>query len=134
MHALSLASRAAQVRACTPSAMRILVCGSRTFTDAQRMEIELRQRVRPGDVIVHGAARGADQLANQAAARLGLKVQAYPAQWAQHGKRAGILRNIEMLDSGIDVVLAFWDGRSVGTRHVIELARKRGMDVNVITY
>jgi hypothetical protein len=83
----------------------------------------------PGTIIVHGAARGADQMAARIASRCGFATEPHPADWDRHGKAAGAIRNLEMLDSGIDRVLAFWDGNSRGTLHTITEAHRRGVPV-----
>ena len=84
-------------------------------------------------VIVHGGAPGADRTAGFLADDFGFAVEEHPAEWEKHGKRAGFLRNVEMLESGVDLVLAFWDGASRGTKHMIDEARKRGIPVEVVT-
>jgi hypothetical protein len=59
-----------------------------------------------------------------------------PADWNKHGKRAGFIRNIEMLDMlnpVEDIVIAFWDGESRGTMHTVDNARERGIPCFVIT-
>jgi hypothetical protein len=109
--------------------VRILVCGSRSWTDAAA--IRRRLRAFPGAVVVSGAARGADSLAAQEAYRMGLAVELHPADWQRDGRRAGFLRNLAMLDSGVDLVLAFWDGSSRGTAHTMAEARRRGIPVEV---
>lgn len=83
-------------------------------------------------VVVHGNAAGADRIAHQEAQKLGLRVEPHPADWQQHGKRAGIIRNLEMVESGVDLVIAFWDGRSTGTAHTMTEAKKRGIPVEVV--
>lgn len=80
---------------------------------------------------MHGGAPGADQLAARAARKLGLEVEEYRADWGKYGRRAGMLRNLEMLNRNPDFVLAFWDGQSKGTAHTIREARRRGMHVAV---
>lgn len=79
-------------------------------------------------MILHGGARGADRLADIIARALGFEVEVYPADWTL-GKYAGILRNLEMLDSKPDLVIAFWDGSSRGTKHTMDAAFKRGIPV-----
>jgi hypothetical protein len=64
-------------------------------------------------------------MAGVIARRLGYEVKEYPADWRGKGKRAGIIRNLEMLDTKPDKVIAFWDGRSTGTGHTISEAKKR---------
>lgn len=111
--------------------MKVLVCGSRGWYDTDTITLRLLDL--PTDTyIIHGAASGADQLASEAAAHLGLLQRAFPADWRKHGKKAGILRNIQMLDEQPDLVIAFWMGQSRGTSHTITEARKRGIPVEVI--
>jgi hypothetical protein len=112
--------------------MRVLVCGSRGWTDYEAILRRLTQIAEGRPTIVHGAASGADTLADDAAKTLNLTVERYPADWATYGKRAGFIRNERMLDTGVDLVIAFWDGRSRGTQHTIEGARRRGIPVEVI--
>lgn len=110
---------------------RILVTGSRTFTDRDLIEHVLAEKFKEGDiVIVHGGARGADRMADEWAVINSVKRDVYPvvsSDWQRFGKRAGILRNEVMLDSGPDLVIAFWDGKSKGTAHTISEARRRGI-------
>jgi hypothetical protein len=80
---------------------------------------------------MHGAARGADRLAGAAASTLGLEVVEYPADWRRYGRRAGFLRNEQMLAAGPDLVVAFHQDSSRGTAHTISLARKAGIEVIV---
>lgn len=115
--------------------MRVIVCGSRDWQDAAA--IQRRLSALPGEheeiTIVHGAARGADHMASMAAADLGFAEEGYPANWEDYGRRAGILRNLEMLNDGADLVLAFQRNGSRGTQHTIDEARRRGIPVEVHT-
>jgi len=87
-----------------------------------------------GDItIVHGAAQGADRIAHQEAQKAGLLVEPHPADWEKHGKAAGPIRNIEMARLGADLCIAFWDGQSTGTAHMMDEARKQGIPVEVVT-
>ena len=54
--------------------------------------------------------------------------QRYPADWEQYGPRAGYIRNSEMAKVATHLI-AFWDGRSKGTKHMIDIARKAGLYV-----
>ena len=107
--------------------LRILVCGGRDYTNDAHIYLVLEAFADAPVTVVHGAARGADRLAGIAARSLGLTVEAHPADWDRHGRRAGFLRNIAMLDSGVDLVLAFGGAR--GTDHTVREARKRGLPV-----
>jgi len=114
--------------------VRVVFCGSRTWgkTNDQILAIYDVMSTLPLDaVIVHGAAKGADMLAAGAAADRGNPIEAHPADWEKNGKQAGIIRNLEMLDTKPDLVVAFWDGKSKGTGHMIHAARERGIPVEV---
>lgn len=111
--------------------MKVLVCGSRTWDNGIRMRQRF-DRLPPDAEIIHGNAKGADKWADYTARATGRPYRRFPADWNTHGKRAGILRNIQMLDERPDLVLAFWDGKSRGTAHTIGEARKRGIPVEII--
>lgn len=111
---------------------RVLITGSRSYTRAARIMARLAA-LPDGSIVMHGAARGADTIAGRVAESLGHEVEEYPADWKRDGRKAGILRNLDMLDAHPDLVIAFWDGKSRGTQHTITEARKRGIPVEVIT-
>ena len=81
-------------------------------------------------IIVSGHARGADSLGERFANELGFPFELHPAKWRLLGKAAGMVRNAEMAKCS-DALIAFWDGESRGTRHMINFARKRGLDISV---
>ena len=90
-------------------------------------------------VLVHGdCPDGADALAdNWGHRRVDVIVERHPADWATHGKRAGFIRNAEMVErvKGVKaIVLAFWDGESKGTKHTIDLAKKAELEVCTVTF
>jgi hypothetical protein len=105
--------------------MRVLVCGSRGWEDHQAIRDSV-ERLPPGTVVVHGNARGADLIAAHYAGAMGFEVEAHPVDWSR-GRHAGLDRNIEMLDSGVDLVVAFQLNLSSGTQHTINEARRRGI-------
>jgi len=111
--------------------MRVLVCGSRSWIDADLILTYL-QRV-GATLVIHGGAKGVDRLAGQAASRLDIPVEVYAADWDRYGKQAGFIRNGEMLARGRpDLVLAFWDGQSRGTQHMFGLSQSRKFQTLVI--
>lgn len=114
-------------------AMTVLVCGSRDWSDRDAIASALS--CLPGEhyeiEIIHGGARGADSIAAQEAVKLGFTMRAFPADWQVNGRRAGILRNLQMLDEKPNIVLAFQRGNSPGTQHTINEARRRGIPVEV---
>ncbi len=127
--------RAAQGRADSGERVKVLVCGSREFTNPFTVSLAIDQRISQLPVpthIIHGDAPGADRIAAAAGERHGHNVQAFPADWETHGLRAGILRNLAMLDEKPDLVIAYWNGKNAGTAHTIKEAGKRGIPVEVI--
>jgi hypothetical protein len=111
--------------------MRILVCGSRTWKD----EGLVRGAVigLGGDrTIITGGARGPDSMAAQVAQELGFDLETYYPDWKRWGRGAGPIRNQLMLEKGEPgVVYAFWDGRSTGTRDMIDRAVHAGVPVRI---
>ena len=81
--------------------------------------------------IVSGTARGVDQLGEEYAKRNDLAVKKFPADWDRFGKSAGYKRNKQMAEYA-NALVAFWDGRSRGTKHMIDLAKAAGLSVSVI--
>ena len=79
--------------------LRVLVCGSRDWTNRARIHTELK-RLPAGTTIVHGCCRGADRIAGEVAKSLGFYVIEFPADWDLHGKAAGPIRNSQMLAEG----------------------------------
>jgi hypothetical protein len=121
--------------------VRILVCGSRNWDNKGFLWSKLDEYVGGigsydyPDVIIHGAAKGADTMAADWAHSRGIQVIGYPAQWDQFGKAAGPIRNSRMLMEGQpDVVIAFSNDLEVskGTKHMVTIARKAGIQTIVI--
>ena len=112
---------------------RVLVCGSRDWTDQALIARGLPD-YGPA-VIVHGAARGADRLAGRVARALGWPVEEHPADWKRDGKSAGPKRNLAMLATHPALVIAFTTiaGGTPGTRHTLTNAYRRGIRVVIVT-
>ena len=86
--------------------------------------------------VVSGCCRGPDTWGEEWAIRNGVKIKHMPADWERHGRRAGPIRNVEMVDYAAMFnggLLAFWNGRSGGTKHVIDYARKKGLLMRVVS-
>lgn len=118
-------------------AFRVLVTGSRGWTELAPIRqafawVLERHRLDPAVVmVVHGAAKGADLIATQVAEAMGMKAEAWPADWETHGRKAGPLRNAEMVAAGADICLAFPLPGSIGTHDCIRRARAAGIPTYV---
>lgn len=127
--------------------MRVIVTGSREWSEviifSLAMDVMWRrfaEHSKPGDqlTVVHGACpTGADYLASlwcQQKIREGQPVieEKHPAQWRKLGKRAGIVRNEEMVAAGADLVLAFPLPQGKGTQHAMKISRAK--NIHVINY
>lgn len=112
--------------------MRVLICGSRSWTDGKAIKEALGSLLGV-KLVIEGGARGADTLGRMQAESRGLPVMEFPANWTYYGKGAGPIRNQSMLVFGQpDIVLAFWDGTSRGTADMIRQAETAGIPVKVI--
>lgn len=124
----------------------VIVTGSRDLTNRQKFTKEQLEKFKryvfevldrnhaltPITLLVQGDANGADILAKEWAKDRGVKCNEHPADWKTHGKAAGPIRNIEMLETYPEArVLAFPMGLSKGTRHCIKEAKRRCMNVGV---
>ncbi len=114
--------------------MKIIVAGSRTFDDYRLLESKLDylfQNIHP--VIICGEAKGADLLGKKYAREKGLECISFPAKWEEDGKSAGYKRN-ELMGQIADGLVAFWDRKSKGTKHMIEYMLSLGKEVRIIKY
>lgn len=113
--------------------MKVIIAGSRGFTDykllAEKMEVH-REFITQ---VVSGGAHGADQLGKDWALEMGINWKTMPAKWNEHGREAGFIRNTEMAEYA-DGLVAFWDGKSRGTKHMILEARRLGLFVRTVRY
>ena len=115
---------------------RVIVAGSREFKDYQLLEKTLddflQDRKEPTRILC-GMAHGADELGLLYAHWHNYELEKHPAKWDIHGKRAGFIRNEEMANNA-DALVAFWDGKSHGTKDMIKRAKEHGLGIRVIRY
>lgn len=114
--------------------MKLAIIGSRDFTDYEKARSSFRSFFccnLPEDII-SGGARGADALAEKLSLEfLHKPAIVFEADWTKFGKSAGFKRNVQIIESS-DIVLAFWDGISKGTRHSINLAKQMKKETIII--
>ena len=129
---------------------RVIIAGGRDFDDYYLLEDNLMEWLMELYVFYHdksdyvdlefisGKAKGADTLGEKFASKNNCKIKEFPADWNTYGKAAGPIRNEEMAkyasegDKG--VLFAFWDGKSRGTKSMIDLASRYGLEIHVINY
>ena len=118
---------------------KLIVAGGRDFIDYDRVSktlfdlAESETFQNKGIALVSGMARGADILAVRFARQHNVKLYEFPANWEVFGKSAGFTRNIQMADFA-DGLLAFWDGESRGTAHMIQAMQDRNKYLKIERY
>lgn len=115
-----------------PHSMKPIACinGSRTITD---INLDRYLDYNEFGTIVTGGARGVDTEAEHWAKRHKLEWICYLPQWKIYGKRAGLVRNKDMVDFS-DILISFWDGSSAGTKQTIEYAKSLGKEVRIYLF
>jgi hypothetical protein len=117
--------------------LKVAIVGGRDFADLDRVVEDMTSLMAskgfPKTEILCGEARGADTQGRLYGEMLGFTVKSYPAKWNEYGKSAGYRRNAEMAKDA-DVVLAYWDGVSKGTKHMIDLTKKKGKQLELRDY
>jgi len=116
----------------------LIVAGGRDFNDPtlafDSIDLKVTELGGPDNVtIIEGGAKGADYFGYAYALALSIPHKQFPADWKKHGRAAGPIRNAEMAEHGTHL-LAFWDGKSRGTKNMIDTAKKKGLSVGVVHY
>lgn len=129
--------------------IRIIIAGGRDFNnypflketvDKILLELGIKTEEDKKNIeIISGKARGADTLGERYAVNNGISLITFPADWEAYGKAAGFIRNAEMAnfaskDGNEGVLIAFWDGKSKGTKHMIDTAKKNHLKCYVNYY
>lgn len=122
--------------------MKIIIAGGRDFDDFTHLKERCDDIIGgliagsawAGTIrIVSGTARGTDKLGEKYAELYGYPIDRFPADWEKYGKAAGYKRNAEMAQYA-DVLIAFWDEKSRGTKHMIDLAIEHGLRTYITIY
>ena len=114
--------------------MKVIIAGSRNFINYHKLKKECNQFFQDHKKIeiVSGCHyKGADKLGIQFANEKGFNIVRFPAAWYTYGKAAGPIRNKEMAIYAV-ALIAFWDGRSRGTKNMMQLAKQKGLRVKVV--
>ena len=113
---------------------KVIIAGTRTFQDYKKLQKvcdELLAKRHPDVTIISGMAQGADLLGKKYGEAREYEVLEYPADWSSYGKYAGIKRNKDMAEVA-NALIAFWDHKSVGTKHMIDYAKELGLMVRIV--
>jgi hypothetical protein len=115
--------------------MKVAIIGSRSFTDYELLKEKCDTILSNSRsvTVVSGGARGTDRLAERYAEEKNIPVEVYKADWDLHGRSAGMKRNLTMLKACTHVI-AFWDGKSPGTLHMIDKANNLGKQLRIIRF
>ena len=105
------------------------IVGSREYPMLERID-KLVSTFPKGTRIISGGARGPDKAAADAASKHGLDFVVFPADWGNEGKAAGFNRNTKIVEAS-DIIIAFWDLKSSGTKDTINKALKAGKAVTI---
>jgi len=113
----------------------IIVAGTRTFNDYDLLEKTLDYLLKNKDsfTVICGEANGADKLGKRYAVSHSQSVRSFPAEWDKYGKSAGYKRNDQMAEVA-DAVVCFYDGTSKGTKHMIDIAKSKGIPLRIVFY
>ena len=114
--------------------IKVIVAGSRSFDNYELLKEKLDYYLKniKSPVIVSGKARGADTLGERYAVEHNLPGESYPADWSK-GRNAGYVRN-ELMANKADALIAFWDGKSKGTEHMIKTMKAKKKQVRVVKF
>lgn len=120
---------------------RYIVAGGVRFEDYETLKTildDLFIEIPKDEIeIVSGHAKGADSLGERYAAENNLKCTIFPADWGKYSKAAGPIRNRQMLEYALEEeahLVAFWNGESKGTKNMIDIATKAGIEIITVSY
>ena len=116
---------------------KVIVAGCRDFADyellKEKCDFYLQNKKPENIVIVSGHASGADTQGERYAQERGYELKTFPADWKANGRAAGPIRNAKMA-SVAHTLIAFWNGKSRGTKNMIDTAKKHNLQVAVVRY
>lgn len=107
--------------------MKVAIIGSRS------LEVKNLGKYMPNDVteIVSGGAKGIDKCAEDYAKTHGIKLTVFLPEYEKYGKAAPLKRNLQIIDY-CDLVIAFWEGKSKGTKYVIDNCKNKNKKIEII--
>lgn len=113
--------------------MKAIIAGGRDFNDYEFLANKLNNFKDHIEEVVCGDARGADKLGARWAIMNNIPVKYFRPDWDYYGRSAGFIRNVEM-SKYADGAICFWDGKSHGTKHMIDTMKKANKPYWVFNY
>lgn len=116
--------------------VKVIIAGSRDFNDMDLLISKMDKilsNIKSTIEIVSGGAKGADLLGEAYATLRGHELTVMEADWDKHGRSAGYKRNEQMAAYASHCVI-FWDGKSKGSAHMYQIAKRKGMKLRLINY
>ena len=117
--------------------MKLIIAGSRNFNDYNFLKEKIKENFFNNEFfpniiteIVSGTAKGADTLGEIFALEHNILIKRFKPNWKKYGKSAGMIRNNQMADYA-DVLICFWDGKSKGSKHMINVMKIKKKEVYV---
>ena len=110
--------------------MRTIIAGSRNITDYNVLLQAIQECPFSISTILSGTARGVDKMGERFAVEQKIPLEKYPADWNKYGKSAGYKRN-ELMAEKAEALLSIWDGKSKGTKNMINIAKIKGLKVYI---
>ena len=115
--------------------MKVIIAGGRDFNNYDLLKTKCDKIFTKSKnlEIVSGKAKGVDSLGELYAKENDFPIKEFYADWNMYGKSAGVIRNSEMGDYA-DALIAFWDGKSPGTKHMIDYMKKLNKPTRIVYY
>lgn len=104
--------------------MRTIIAGSRSINDYDALSKAIKDSGFEISTVISGTASGVDKLGERFAQENNIPLLKFPADWEKFGRSAGYKRNVEMAENA-DALIALWDKKSFGTKHMIDIAREK---------
>ena len=114
--------------------VKLAIVGSRSFDNYELLVEKIKELIPvPIKMIVSGGAKGADSLGERYAEENDIPTKIFKPNWGKYGRSAGFKRNIDIVMES-DIVIAFWDGLSRGTKHSIDQSLRLGKQLYIVRY
>lgn len=111
--------------------MRVIIAGCRNWNDQTAINVAMAEYFPNCTKVISGGCDGADYQGECWAQERNIPIERFMADWDKLGKIAGPIRNKQMANNA-DALLACWDGKSRGTKNMIDEARRLKLPVRII--